>query len=189
MGFSMVPENWVSTASLLKRRSLWWAAEGVQRRRAVPAEPFPRARHIARRQGLLATALAAADLGGAPAAADSTLTVRVSAPPGVLVSVSAHQWYDEGTGDEGTNPEIVEATFSTTDYYDTHRVGNGRVWVQAKSDADLNALAVPPTDPFEVTVDVSMTNDEDLTIEGKIVFKTEYERNTTLPLPLDGEQT
>ncbi len=144
------------------------------------------------RRGALRWALAAAVavLGAAPAAAtESSLTVRLSAPPGVLVSVSAHQWYGEWTGDEGSNPAIVEATFSTTNYYDTHLVRNGRVWVQAKSDADLNALAVPPPDPFEVTVDVSMNNDEGETMSGTIVFKTTYARNVTTPLPSNGEET
>ena len=142
--------------------------------------------------GIRAAGLAAAVaiLGAAPAASDSSITVRVSAPPGVLVSISAHQWYDEWTGaDDGTNPEITEAEFSTTDYYDTHKVSDGRLWVQAKSDADLNALAAPPSDPFEVTVDVSMTNDDDLEKTGTVTFTTDYIRNATTPLPSSGEET
>ena len=141
--------------------------------------------------GTRAAALAAAlaILGAAAAASDSS-TLRVSAPPGVLVSISAHQWYDEWTGaDDGTNPKITEATFSTTDYYDEHEVNDGRLWVQAKSDADLNALASPPSDPFEVEVDVKMTNDEDLEKTDTVVFTTDYTRNATTPLPSDGEGT
>ena len=158
MGSSTIQEYWTSTAGLLKRRSLGWAL-----------------------------AAAVAVLGAAPAAADSSLTVRVGAPPGVLASISAHQWYDEWTGgDGGTNPKIVGATFSTTEYYDTHRVGNGRLWVQAKSAVDLNALPVPPPDPFEVTVEVSMTNDENVAKTGTVVFKTSYVRNVTTPVPSDG---
>ena len=142
--------------------------------------------------GMRAAGLAAvvAILGAAPAASDSSLTVRMSAPPGVLVSISAHQWYDEWTGaDDGTNPRITGATFSTTDYYDEHEVNDGRLWVQAKSDADLNALDVLPDDPFEVEVDVSMTNDEDLDKTGTVIFTTDYVRNATTPLPSDGGGT
>ena len=36
----------------------------------------------------------------------------------------------------------------------------------------LNALAVPPSDPFEVEVDVTMTNDENLEKTGTVIFTT-----------------
>ena len=144
------------------------------------------------RYGVRAAALAAAVavLGAAPAAAtDPSRTLWMDAPPGLLISVPAHGWYGEGIGEEGTNPEIVEATFSTTEYYDTHLLRNGRVWVQAKSAADLNALAAPPAKSFEVTVDISMNNDEDRAISGTIVFRTRYVRTSSAPLPSDTEET
>ena len=137
-----------------------------------------------------ALAAAAAVLGAAPAAAtDPSSTLWLEAPPGMLISVSAHRWYGEWAGDEGTNPRVTEATFSTTDYYDTHTLRDGRVWVQAKSAADLNALAAPPPKSFEVTVDISMNNDEDRAISGTIVFRTRYDRTATAPLPPDTEET
>ena len=146
---------------------------------------------LAARYGVRAAALAAAAvLGAAPAAAtDPSRTLWMDAPPGLLISVPAHGWYGEWIGGEGTNPRVTEATFSTTDYYDTHTVRDGRVWVQAKSAADLNALAVPPPKSFEVTVDISMNNDEDRAISGTIVFRTRYARNETTPSPPDTEET
>ena len=150
--------------------------------------------HGARRaagRGVCAAVLPApaAVVGGAPGPATKSFTTRVIAPPGIAVIVQARGWYGEGAIGEGTNPRITEATFSTTAYCDLHEIRDGRLWVQAKTAADLNALSAPPPDPFEVTVDVSMTNDEDRIITGTITFETRYLRTATTPVPSDGEQT
>ena len=46
--------------------------------------------------------------------------------------------------------------------------------VEPKSQAQLNALASPPDWRFEVTVDVTMTNDEGQTATGTLTFVTTY---------------
>ena len=92
---------------------------------------------------------------------------------GLAVSMSARQWYDEWTGDEGTNPKITEAEFSTANTTTRTGLGMARFGCRPKTMRNLNALAVPPSGPFEVTVDVSMNNDEYRTIEDKIVFETD----------------
>ena len=142
------------------------------------------------RYGVRAAALAAAVavLAGAAAATES-FRDRVTAPPGVLVSVSAHWWYGERHYEEGTNPRVTEATFSTTDYYDVHEIRDDKLWVQAKTAADLNALPVPPPTPFEVEVEVSLNNDDNRVITGTIVFETPYLRTAATPSPPDGEET
>ena len=98
----------------------------------------------------------------------------VPAPPGVLVSTSLNGWFDN----MGTNPRFTAATFSTLEYYTQARIGpdGERLFAQAKSPAELNALESPPPDPFTVTADVTITNDEGGTATGTIPFKTEYSR-------------
>ena len=100
------------------------------------------------------------------------------APPGQLVSITPRNAFD----DAGTNPRITAAEFSTTNYYDVHLlttsgVNEGIVFVQAKTAADLNALAAPPSSPFTVAVDVTMANDEGQTASGTLIFETVYERD------------
>ena len=148
MVFPTVRKYWTNAAGLLRRGAPRWAL-----------------------------AAAVAVLGAAPAAAtESSLTVRLSAPPGVLVSVSAHQWYGEWTGDEGSNPRYTEAAFSTMEYYVEAytRIYDGLLFLQPKTSEELNALASPPPDPFTVTVEVTMTNDEGETATGTLKFKTDY---------------
>ena len=73
---------------------------------------------------------------------------KLYAPVGVLVSIGP------GVFDNaGTNPRITDAVFSTTDYYSSHSVSHGRVWITVKTAAELNALQPPPPTPFEVEVD------------------------------------
>ena len=109
-----------------------------------------------------------------------SLTEAKNAAPGVFIGVSAADVFD----DAGTNPRIAGAAFSTTAYYSAHQVSQGRLWVQAKTTAELNALASPPPSPFTVTAEVTMTNDEGQTATGTIAFQTTYDRNpasTTVP--------
>ena len=160
MVFPTVRQYWTNTAGLLRRRSLRWAL-----------------------------AAAVAVLGAAPAAATESFRDRVTAPPGVLVSVSAHWWYGERHYEEGTNPRVTDATFSTTAYYDVHEIRDDKLWVKAKTAADLNALPVPPPTPFEVEVEVSLNNDDNRVITGTIVFETPYLRTAATPSPPDGEET
>ena len=94
----------------------------------------------------------------------------ITAEPGTTVTVYAVNLFASA----GTNPKITDAVFSTTEYYDTHEVRDGLLRVQAKSAADLNALASPPSDPFTVEVRVTMANDEGQTASGTINFETTY---------------
>ena len=96
------------------------------------------------------------------------------APSGVLVSASAERTF----GNAGTNPRFTEAEFSTTEYFDVHRIHNGALYVPAKSSTDLNALSSPPPNPFRVTGDVAMTNDEGQTASGTIWYQTTYDRDS-----------
>ena len=119
------------------------------------------------------------------AAQQPTLSDRepVNAPPGQLVATTVGDWF----ANAGTNPRFTSATFSTMDYY---QAGNTRIhpsrpfrlFVQVKTGADLNALDPPPPNPFTVTANVAMTNDEGATATGTISFKTWYDRKAT-PTP------
>lgn len=104
-------------------------------------------------------------------------TDTFNAIPGVLMSIGA----DTNFNDAGTNPRFTDAVFSTTEYYDVNRVLRGRIWVQAKSEADLNAMASPPDSPFTVTAEVTMTNDEDQTATATLTFRTTYNRTEPAP--------
>ena len=96
------------------------------------------------------------------------------APAGVLASASADRTFDNA----GTNPRFTEAEFSTTEYFNIHQIYNGVLLVQAKTPAELNALPTPPSSPFRVTVDVTMTNDEGQTASGTITYQTSYDRDS-----------
>ena len=129
----------------------------------------------------LAAMLAAAPLvlGSAPAGATPTLSdTDMSAPPGILVSLYAMVHFDNA----GTNPRFTAATFSTREYYSETDIDDGRVFIMAKTAAQLNALPSPPSNPFTVTVTVTMTNDEGETATGDIYVKTSYAR-TAGPVP------
>ena len=106
-----------------------------------------------------------------PTFADDPATI--DAPSGVLISVGVGDYFNN----PGTNPKFTAAVFSTTDYYDVHEVSNGEVWVKAKTAADLNAMQSPPSNPFTVTVDVTMTNDGGQTATGTLTFETTYVRS------------
>ena len=95
-----------------------------------------------------------------------------SAPPGVLVTVSAADVFDNA----GTNPRFTRVAFSTTAYYDISRIEAGSLQVQAKTAEDLNALPSPPDSPFTVTVTVTMGNEEGRTATGQLQFGTTYAR-------------
>ncbi len=156
----------------------------VERRRtAVPA--------AWRRRGGLPAALAATALmlGAASAAfgasgdapSFSELRSQRKAPPGAVVYATPTGSFDN----PGTNPKITDAVFSTTEYYNTHSIDedSGLLAIGAKTDAELNALSLPPPSPFTVTVDVTMENDEGQTASGTLTYTTRYERTSTIPEP------
>ena len=162
----------------------------VERHRtAVPA--------VRRCKGALPAALAALALmlgAAAPAAHGSTAPAPsfkesnspANAPPGILISIQADWFFDNA----GTNPKITEAVFSTTEYYDTHAIGaNDFLFVQTKTSAELSALSPQPPNPFEVTVDLTMENDEGQTASGTLTLQTTYERTSSTPSPPDDSGT
>ena len=107
---------------------------------------------------------------------DSNYGVQ-NAPPGEQLILTA----DTAFFNAGTNPRYTSATFSTKEYYDHAYIvqsGNhaGYLYVQAKTAAELNALASPPPSPFDVTADMTMENDEGGTAEHTITFRTTYAR-------------
>ena len=135
-------------------------------------------------RALCAAVLTAAFGFAAPAAAEPVFLDdgELQAAPGVLTSAGASSWFDNA----GTNPRFTSATFSTTAYYNRAELDrNGRIWVEAKTADQLNALATPPTANFAVTIDVEMTNDEGETASGTISCRTQYKRTASPPPPPD----
>ena len=108
-------------------------------------------------------------------------TEPLNAPVGVLVSISAADTFDNA----GTNPRFASATFSTMDYYNDVDTGlnaqKSRLFVRTKTSAELNALALPPANPFTVTAEVTMTNDQGQTATGTISFVSTYIRTVSVP--------
>ena len=149
-----------------------------------------------RRLAALAAALAATVLllGGTPAAAQPTPkdVGVIDIDPGEHKFRRASGAYGLGLFDNaGTNPRITKAEFSTKEYYhpgDSGIYGNS-VNVVVKTTAQLNALPVPPDSPFDVTVDVEMTNDEGETAEIKLTFRTAYDRDSTTVTPAPAQPT
>ena len=110
-----------------------------------------------------------------PPAPTFAQTEKIIALPGSLIGVGS-----EAFDNPGTNPQITEAVFSTTDYYDTHEIRDGRLWVKPRSETALNALPSPPPSPFSVTVQVTLSNDEGQTATGTLIFETRYNRNPSV---------
>ena len=104
---------------------------------------------------------------------------KIDAPVGIYVQKYPARMFHNA----GTNPRLTEANFSTTEYYDDHLIVDGHLRVRAKSDGDLNALSSPPSSPFEVTVDVKMTNDEGEAASGTLTFATTYDTDAPATLP------
>ncbi len=104
-------------------------------------------------------------------------TQAVPAPVDVQVSASADEVFDNA----GTNPTFTGASFSTTEYTNMHEIRDGRLWVQVKSAAELNALPLPPPSPFTVTAMVTMNNDEGRPATGTVAFETTYSRSAAAP--------
>ena len=99
-----------------------------------------------------------------------TQSSHISAPPGVLVSVSAEDNFDNA----GTNPRFTAVAFTATAFYSDSGIVNGVLQVRAKTAADLNALTSPPPNPFAVSATATMTNDEGETASGTFTFETNY---------------
>ena len=106
--------------------------------------------------------------------------VRVGAPVGTRVSIAPYGvfYYADNPRSAGTNPRFTDVTFSTSlDYYDEAAISesDGRLYVQAKTEEDLDALDAPPPGTFEITATVTMTNDEGHTATGgTVTFRTGY---------------
>ena len=113
-----------------------------------------------------------------------SVTEPVWAPPGKSVEVSASRIFDNA----GRSVRFTDAVFSTTDYYSVHEFDHGQLKVQAKTAAELNALASPPPSTFEVTVEVTMTNNQGQTASGTLTYQTTYKRvePATTPAPPAG---
>lgn len=104
-------------------------------------------------------------------------TQAMPAPVDVQVSASADEVFDNA----GTNPTFTGASFSTTEYTNVHEVRDGRLWVQVKSAAQLNALASPPPSPFTVTAMVTMNNDEGRPGHGHGRFRNDVQQERRRP--------
>ena len=126
-------------------------------------------------------------ISGAAAVATPTFksTGSETAPAGTLISRTVDDLFDN----TGTNPRLTGVVFSTTEYYDSGSSGidaqQKRLWVKAKTAAQLNALPSPPPSPFTVTATVTMANDEGQTATGNVTFETTYTRSsksTTKPI-------
>ena len=144
--------------------SAWSTAEGSSTRTSR------------RRLAAFAAALAAVlMLSGTPAAAAPTFQTQsshISAPPDVLVSVSAEDNFDNA----GTNPRFTDVAFTATAFYSDSGIVDGVLQVRAMTAADLNALSSPPPTPFAVSATATMTNDEGETATGTLTFETYYAR-------------
>ena len=137
-----------------------------------------------RRTALVAALAAVLALEAAPALAAPTMrqTMPFNAPPGTLISIGVDVF-----ANAGTNPRFTSAVFSTTEYYNAlglpETLNDRRLFVEAKTEAELNALESPPDSPFTVTAEVSMTNDEGETATGTVTFKTTYTKDAAPELP------
>ena len=118
----------------------------------------------------------------APATAAAVPTIvegrTVNAPAGVRIGVDAEGSFDNA----GTNPQITDAVFTASEYHSVLEVVSGRLFVRAKTNAELNALPLPPPNPFTIDVTVTMANDEGQTASGTITFSTTYDRTVGLTL-------
>ena len=138
-----------------------------------------------------ALAATAGMLSSAPAEAVPTIasTRPLVVPTGVRVGMSAADTFSNA----GTNPRFTSAVFSTMDYYDAALTGLNAsgtyLFMKAKTNAELNALATRPPSPFTVIATVTMTNDEGQTATGTRSLQTTYARDTTPAQPAQSQPT
>lgn len=95
------------------------------------------------------------------------------APPGVTASAFPAYFFT----DVGTNLRFVSAEFESTHYYDADRSGlfDGTLEVTAKTTEELEALGDDaPPNPFEVTVTLTVTNDEGFSATGAVTYETSW---------------
>ena len=147
----------------------------TNRHRAAELTASPPSRRAGRcRSAALAAALAVLMLGTTAAVAGPTIkTLNINARVGTLLNISAEDQLDR----HGTNPRVTSADFSTLDYYDQSVTGvtsNGWLRVRVKTADQLNAMDSPPSNPFTVTVDVKLANDEGETASEKLYLKTTW---------------
>ena len=162
--------------------------------RAVELPASPPSRRAGRcRCAALVAALAVLTLSTTAAVATPTFdTATVSAEtrafPGIVTTLAPYHLFDN----EGTNARFTLVTFSTLAYYDessTGLLGTGNshgqfLFVKAKTNAQLNAMdSPPPNNPFTVTANVTMTNDEGETASGTASFITPWTEAEPPPGP------
>ena len=141
----------------------------------LPASP-PSRRAGQCRFAVLAGVLAALMLSTTTAVAAPTFSppkTEQGTPPGIIKTLMPGDYFDNA----GTNARFTSVTFSTTEYYDAQITGlnsRGFIHVKVKTNAELNALASPPSNPFTVTAAVTMTNDESETASGTISLDTTW---------------
>ena len=94
------------------------------------------------------------------------------APPGALVVILPVDLFSHA----GTNPRFTDAKFSTMEYYEPSSGigGNRSLLVKAKRTGKLRALPSPPSNPFDVRITVTMTNDEGRTATATMTFETPW---------------
>ena len=105
-------------------------------------------------------------------------TTALNAPPGTAVTVSAADVFDNA----GTNPRFNKVTrpSGTSSRYSRATISNdGFLYVQARTAAELNALASPPDSPFTLALEMRMINDEGQTATGTVTFTTSYDRTSS----------
>ena len=101
----------------------------------------------------------------------STTTTNV--PAGVTASAWPSYFFDNA----GTNLRFTGLSFSTMDYYNadiTGLSGENFMQVTAKTSAELNAMSLPPPNPFTVQVTITVTNNEGQTATGTVDYVTNY---------------
>jgi len=109
-----------------------------------------------------------------PAETEYDLIKSVNAPMGTLTRVVPDSIYD--SRNDALNARFTSVTFSTMDYYDDSSTGlfGSLVTVKPKTAAELNAMDIPPPNPFTVTAGATWTDDTGTTKDVKITFKTTW---------------
>ena len=158
----------------------------TNRHRAAELPASPPSRRAGRcRSAALAAALAVLMLGTTAAVAAPTFKAELNplhVAAGLYANPTPLVWFNNA----GTNPKFTAANFSTMNYYDassTSLRNSGKLGLKVKTAAELNAMDSPPSNPFTVTIDVTMTNDEGETATGTISVKTAWAKAAGGPTP------
>ena len=176
--FSAADANYVDDSSISRGR-LWVQIKTTEQLNALanpPPTPFSAVASVTMTNDENQTATGTVTFNSSYARINRPVasSTSQSAPPGTQVTTVPEHCFEY----TGTNPGYTSYSLDNTDYVSSSSINDGRLFLQIKTAAELNALADPPDETFSVVATATMTNDEGQTATCTVTFNSEYTKDT-----------